>query len=174
MKKIIIIITIILFGINVNSQESYYNEDNKKALLDLQTMIGVWEGSGWSIDPQTRVKENFSQKEIIQYELDSSVIIVKGIGMSNQEIVHDALAIISKNPQGDYYMTSFLGDGREGKYELTGANGNYAWKIPTPQGDVIYTIVINEDSWKEVGEFETNGQRYPFFEMNLKRIKSQG
>lgn len=69
-------------------------------------------------------------------------------------------------------MTSFLGDGRDGKYELTGSNGNYVWKIPTPQGTVIYKITITESTWNEVGDFEMNGQLYPFFEMNLKRIKS--
>ena len=135
-------------------------------------MVGDWEGSGWAMNNQARVKEEFTQTEEIRFDLDSTIIKVRGIGKSDGSIIHDAIAFISPNPKGGFFMTSFLGDGRGGKYELTGSNGNYVWKIPTPQGTVIYTITITESTWKEVGDFEINGQLYPFFEMNLKRIKS--
>ncbi|MBL1144549.1 MAG: hypothetical protein HND54_06385 [Bacteroidetes bacterium] len=172
MKKITIIVCLLFNGLGANAQEEYYNANIKTQLKDLHVMVGSWEGTGWASNPKTREKMDFTQHEDISYALDSTIIIVKGKGTSNEKIIHDAFAVISNNPNGGYFMTSFLGDGKEGKYELVGSKGNYVWKIPTPQGQVIYTMQITEETWKEVGEFEMEGKRYPFFEMNLKKINN--
>ncbi len=165
-----VIIMVLFAGIAGNAQNTYYNAENKNKLKALNWMIGNWEGSGWAMDSQTRKKEVFTQQEIVKYDLDSTIIIVHGIGKSEDKIIHDAYAIISVNPKGGYFMTSFLGDGREGKYELHQIeDGKWEWTIPTPSGTVIYTINADEKYWKEVGDFDMNGSKYPFFEMNLNK-----
>ena len=50
---------------------------------------------------QARVKEEFTQTEEIRFDLDSTIIKVRGIGKSDGSIIHDAIAFISPNPKGE-------------------------------------------------------------------------
>jgi len=94
---------------------------------------------------------------------------VHGIGIRDGEIVHDALAIISNKPEGAYAMNSFVGDGRTGDFELSKEGDLLVWKIPVEGGTIRYSIAVSEDTWVEKGDFGSNGNWYPFFEMNLKK-----
>ncbi len=152
-----------------SQEESYYNQEVKSKIEKLDFMIGEWKGEGWIMDSKTREKQNFEQAESIQYGLDGTIIQIQGKGLSDGRIVHDALAIIHPNEEGDYFFTSFLGDGRSGKYEAVHEGEKIIWTIPTPQGEVRYTITIADGKWNEKGDFGMNGQWYPFFEMNFKQ-----
>lgn len=151
------------------SQSNYYNQGNKESMKLLQKIIGNWEGEGWITNRETGKKESFKQKETIQFSLDSTIILINGVGTENGKVIHDAFAVFSVNPEGGYYFTSFLGNGLSGKYDAIEKNGDIIWTIPTASGTVRYTIAIKNDQWVEKGIFETNGQSYPFFETVLKR-----
>lgn len=165
-------ILLMFLGLIVIGQENYYNNTNKEKMKLLQWMVGEWQGEGKAMDSKTRQFNNFIQTESIKYAMDSTVLIVHGFGKSNEKVVHDAYAIISVNPEGGYFMDSFLGDGKSGKYEMKKVNEtDWEWTIPTPQGEVIYHIHQENGIWTEKGEFNMNGNLFPFFEMTLKKLK---
>ena len=67
-------------------------------------------------------------------------------------------------------MSSFLGDGKRGVYQLNQKeDGSWEWRIQTEKGTIVYTIILTETTWNEVGVFDMNGNLFPFFEMNLKK-----
>lgn len=172
MKKDVLSLILVLFigASNSFSQESYYNAEHKSQMKALELMLGEWEGSGWMLNRTSRQKETFTQKEVISYQLDSTAILIQGKGYANDQIIHDALAIITADTANTFSMSSYLGDGKSGVYQLKQKeDGNWEWKIPTAKGTVIYTISITETTWNEVGVFDMNGNVFPFFEMNLKK-----
>lgn len=172
MKKAIITIGIVmLYGI-IFGQDQYYNVSNKEKMKSLEWMVGEWKGEGKSMDSKTRQFNSFIQTESIEYAMDSTVLIVHGFGRANEKVVHDAYAIISVNPEGGFFMDSYLGDGSSGKYEMKKVNDtDWEWTIPTPQGEVIYHIHQENGIWTEKGEFNLNGNLFPFFEMTLQKLK---
>ena len=116
---------------------------------------------------------HISQTEDIQYDLDSTIIVIKGIGTSNGEIVHDARAIISPaDSKNSFDFYSFLSDGRKGKFLMEKEGDIIKWYIDTEGGEIRYTITLKGDTYHEIGEFGMGGQWYPFFEMNLIRKDS--
>lgn len=170
--KTVITLSLLAICLFNYGQEDYYNKSNKAKMKSLDWMVGEWQGEGKAMDSQTREFKSFIQTESIEYAMDSTVLIVHGFGRSNEKVIHDAYAIISVNPKGGFYMDSFLGDGRNGKYEMKKINEtDWEWTIPTPQGEVIYHIHQEGGVWSEKGEFNMNGNLYPFFEMTLKKLK---
>lgn len=171
MKALISTVLLTLALISIG-QNNYYNTSNKEKMKSLEWMVGEWKGEGKAMDSKTREFKSFIQTESIEYAMDSTVLIVHGFGRSKEKVVHDAYAIISVNPEGGFYMDSFLGDGRSGKYEMKKVNDtDWEWTIPTPQGEVIYHIHQENGTWTEKGEFNMNGNLFPFFEMTLKKLK---
>lgn len=170
LKKRLMFVGILLLTYSLSAQKnSYYNQENKSKMSSLSAIVGNWKGEGWMMNRQTRARDQFKVQENIEYALDSTVIYMRGLGTDETGVVHDALGILSVNPEGDFFITSFLGDGRTGKYEMKRNGSQWEWKIPIPQGTIIYAIELEENSWKEKGFFDMNGTPYQFFEMNLVR-----
>ena len=170
MKNKLIAALFLLVTYAAQAQSTYYNAENKEKIKSLNHLVGTWEGEGWIMSQKTREKIPFQQKEEVYYRLDSSIIEVHGIGLNQDKIVHDALAIISNKPDSDYTMNSFVGDGRTGEFEMKVDGERLIWEIPVDQGIIRYTILVNENTWTEKGDFGMNGNWYSFFEMNLNRI----
>ena len=70
MKNLIVTIICSLCFIGLSAQDEYYSQENKKIMEELSIMVGDWEGSGWAMNNQTRVKEEFTQTEEIRFDLD--------------------------------------------------------------------------------------------------------
>tara|TARA_B100000965_G_C19583846_1_gene754786 strand:- start:1531 stop:2055 length:525 start_codon:yes stop_codon:yes gene_type:complete len=172
MKKEILSLMLFIFIVTSSNfaQESYYNTEHKSQMKTLELMLGEWEGSGWMFNRTSRQKETFTQKEVISYQLDSTALLIHGKGYANGQIIHDALAIITADTANTYSMSSFLGDGKRGVYQLNQKeDGSWEWRIQTEKGTIVYTIILTETTWNEVGVFDMNGNLFPFFEMNLKK-----
>jgi hypothetical protein len=112
---------------------------------------GNWSGEGW-IQMGQGTKEEFMQIETVESKLDGAVMVIEGIGHSkgdNPKKIHHALV-----------FSSFI------------AENTFTWSFSPPNGGQIrYSILIENDTWNEVGEYSRDGQTwYKFFEMNLKRI----
>lgn len=157
---------------SIMAQSNYYKPENKAALKKLNHLVGTWEGEGWVMNKDTYQKETFKQKEDIYYRLDSTLIEVHGYGESDGQVVHDALALIANNPEGSYTMSSFVGDGRTGNFDMLIEGENLVWTIPTEQGTIRYTILVKDGTWTEKGDFGRDNTWYPFFEMKLKKLES--
>ena len=117
-----------------------------------------------------RTKSEFVQSEKIQFKLDSTVILIEGLGKSNGIITHNAMAIISFNKEdSNYIFQSYVQNGQKGEFKGELVDGKFYWYL---NENMRYIIWINEnEQWYETGEFNREGKWYQFFEMTLDRIK---
>jgi len=153
--------------------QDHGNQELSSKMKTLQLLVGKWQGEGYIID-QSRQKTNFQQEELIEYDLDSTILSIEGVGKSDGKIVHHARAIISpSDTSGKFEFYSFLSDGRKGKFMMEQEGEVIKWFIETEQGTIRYTITLSKNNYHEIGEFGYgDGNWYPFLEMNLKRVKS--
>ena len=80
-------------------------------------MVGKWKGSGWIIG-RDRQKQSFEQTEDVQFKLDHTAILIEGLGKSNGQVTHDALAVISYDKQEKHYnFHSYMSNGRSGSFK---------------------------------------------------------
>jgi len=168
-----LVITILSFSIGLPIfAQDHGSQAAREQLIALDSLVGQWEGEGYIIDQQSREKRTFAQKENIYYDLDSTIIMVEGKGVSGDEIVHNARAIISPSEKADQFeFYSFLADGKKGKFIMIKNDKEINWFIDLPQGKIKYTITLKGDEYHEIGQFGSADEWYPFMEMHLKRIK---
>ena len=164
--RLIIIILSIFFG-SLSSYGQFYKTDTicKSEISKLAFIVGQWEGEGWMMRPDGK-KYPFNQTENIQFKLDSTAILIEGMGTSNKEIIHNAMAIVSYNkPEKNYVFQSYLQNGRKGEFKAELKNEKFYWY---PNENMRYIISINEKGqWYETGEMNREDSWFQFFEMTL-------
>ena len=151
----------------------------REAIKQLDYLVGQWQGAGWhEIVPGKR--ETFTVTETIQSKLGGLALLVEGVGKakpagrSEEEIVHQALAVISYDAQARRYR--FLAHTAEGHYrdaEIKLVEGGWQWGFEFPGGGVRYTVKLTEKGeWHEAGEMAQGGKPWrQFHEMTLRRVK---
>jgi len=172
--KIILIIPGLISWFALSAQD--FSEAAKAKVKVLEYLVGEWEGEGWVITPQG-LKETSQVEESISFELDETVIKLRGVGMAdkegNQVKVHDALGVLYYDIfRQAYKMDSWIARGMH-----TSANveimeeGKLKWWFEAgPSTTIRYTITIEDGAWNEVGEMSQDGTNWRhFFEMNLTR-----
>ncbi len=166
-KLIIIILTLASLIVVANAQTRETDKTAQAEVKKLAFLVGEWKGTGWMMG-QDQVKWSFDQTEKIFFKLDSTAILIEGLGKSNGKIIHDALAIITSKGESDQYdFQSFLPSGQKGTFNSELIDGVYYWY---PTEFIRYIIRINErGQWVEVGEINKGGNWYQFFEMTLDR-----
>ena len=170
MKKGILIFALSVFLAGQSYSQSFATDTiSKSEISKLDFLIGNWEGNGW-IMGRDRTKSEFVQSEKIQFKLDSTVILIEGLGKSNGIITHNAMAIISFNKEdSNYIFQSYVQNGQKGEFKGELVDGKFYWYL---NENMRYIIWINEnEQWYETGEFNREGKWYQFFEMTLDRIK---
>ena len=168
MKQIILcLLFILVFGYLGNAQAPSVDVELQKEMAKLDFMVGQWAGQGWSMGPDMQ-RHAFDQKENIQYKLDGTAILVEGIGTTNGQVIHNAMAVITYDKQKKHYLfRSYLFDGKSGEYKGELIDGKFHWYL---NDGMRYIIHQNEqDQWYEIGEINRNGTWYPFFEMTLNK-----
>ncbi len=178
MKKALTLFYCLIFIIPAYSQIQPNSELFQEKIEKLSFMLGDWKGDGWVFTQQGK-RETFIQSEKVTLEANKEAILVKGQGTHKAgsddsiQTIHDAIALISYNPQTDIYDFRSIAMGR--------GSGNYAakllnervleWTMEVPNGQIIYTIdFTKEETWYEIGEFVRDGNRRKFFEMTLSRV----
>lgn len=133
----------------------------------LEFLVGEWQGSGWMMG-QDRQRHEFDQTENIQFKLDNTLLLIEGLGTSQGQTIHNALAIVSFNTaENNYLFTSYLANGRKGEFKAELEDEKFTW---FPRENTRYVIEINDaGQWFEVGEFNRQGNWYKFFEMTLNK-----
>lgn len=131
-------------------------------------MVGNWKGKGWIMGKNG--KSEFDQTEKIEFKLDSTAILIEGKGISNDKVVHNALAILTYNKSKDNYsFRSYLQSGMNAEFKAEIIDNKLYWY---PNENVRYIIWLNEnDQWYEKGEYKKEGNWNQFFEMTLDREK---
>jgi hypothetical protein len=148
-----------------------------EAMKRLDFLVGKWEGSGWhQAGPGERA--TFRSRETVRRDLGGMVLIVRGVHEAEAPdsgepvVVHDAMAVLSPAREGEgYRFDSWLANGRGGHFDAKLLDpGVLRWTIPSPRGEIRYTIRISNDGqWHEIGEIDIDGEWHQFFEMNLSR-----
>ena len=145
----------------------------------LDFLVGEWSGEAWiQMGPEGK-RETVIQTEKVQPRLGGKLLLIEGLGRERLEggvagkVVHDALAIVSWDPEKDHYrFIGYVAD-RPGVDTILEVGDNTAvWGLTTPQGGrVRYTIRLTEKGeWNEIGEFSRDGQAWKkFFEMTLRK-----
>ncbi len=159
-------ILLTMFWVSIVSAQNFVSDSlSKVEMKKLDFLIGEWVGSGWMYG-QDRVKYEFDQTENIIYKLDSTVILIEGIGKSNGKLVHHALAMISYNKADkNYDFQSFLANGLKGSYKAEIKDGQLYWY---PTSNTQYIIWLDKSGrWVEKGEYKAGDQWFQFLEMTL-------
>ncbi len=151
-----------------------FRSTNKAEISNLQKMVGTWVGKGWVYTAQGK-REDFHIDEEITYDLDSTVLRIRGVGMSagsgSKELIHDALGVMYYDPfEKTLKMDSWIAKGMHttSKVEVLG-KGKFKWSFNAGRSmSIQYHITIENDKWLEVGEMSRNSEPFmKFFEMNL-------
>lgn len=166
--KNLILVLSIFFVTNSFCQSYQTDATSKSEVSKLAFITGQWKGQGWMMMAGGK-KSVFDQTENIQFKLDSTAILIEGLGKNDGKVIHNAMAIVSYNKEDkNYVFQSYLQNGRRGEFKGELIDGKFYWY---PNKNMRYIIELNEkDQWYEIGEMKRGDDWYQFFEMTLDRI----
>jgi hypothetical protein len=168
MKKSILVFALLMATTVSIAQDLQTNENNKREVSKLGFMVGDWKGSGWMM-MQDGQKHSFIQTENIRFKLDSTALLIEGLGYDNGKIIHNALAVVTfQQNDNRFSFQSYLSNGRQGKFNAELKDDKFYWY---PMENMRYVISLNEKGqWFETGEMKRGEQWFQFFEMTLDRL----
>lgn len=136
-------------------------------MAELAFIVGNWKGDGWMMREGGRAE--FNQTENIAYKLDSTIIVIEGLGMAGGRVIHNAYAIISYDKEnGEYSFRSYLPNGQNNEFDAELIDNKLHWY---PNDNVRYIIWLNEKGqWYETGEYKKGEEWVQYFEMTLDRV----
>jgi len=148
---------------------------SRAAMKRLDFLVGHWRGEGWMTrGAGERVQTTMT--ETVQPKLGGTVLHIEGLGMVPAEggaparTVHNALAIVSLDPQGGYVLRSYIATGQSGDFVLTPIDGGVVWSRDVGTGKIRNTARIANGEWHEVGEYSRDGTTWiPIMEIHLRR-----
>ena len=149
--------------------------DRFTAMRRLDTWVGEWRGSGWSVDATGRRTE-FSLTENVRSRVGGSVLLLEGHGTPKgaaepEAVTHDGLALVWFDEHAARYR--WIGhELRNGAIEpeVQPIDGGLQWTLPSAGATLRFTIRVDEHHWHEVGELSADGKAWsPFMEMELER-----
>lgn len=170
MKRKIMYLFLSLAFVALSYSQSFETDlVSKHEIKKLQFIVGEWEGKGWIID-RDRTKIEFDQTENIQFKLDSTAILIEGLGIHNEKVIHNAMAIVSyNNADSNYTFQSYLQNGRKGEFIAEIKEGKFYWY---PNDKMRYIIYLNDNGqWYETGEYKREEDWFQFFEMTLDKVE---
>lgn len=169
MRTIIVLIILTFYSVFSFGQAEKTDSISKQEIIKLDFLVGKWDGEGWIMGRDGQ-KYTFQQTENIQFKIDSVAILIEGLGKSNGQITHNALAIISFNKEDSFYnFHSYTATGRGGSFDAKLIDDKFYWY---PNEKMRYIIWINDkDQWYETGEYKREEKWNQFFEMTLNKIE---
>jgi len=163
--KSLLILFCLICTLQTYSQTPATDQMAKSEIQKLAFIVGDWEGEGWMMG-RDGGKHSFTQTEKIQFKLDSTAILIEGLGKNNDQVIHNAMAIIAYNKQEkNYTFNSFLSSGHGGSFKAELKEEKLYWY---PNENMRYIIYLNEKGqWYESGEMNRQDSWFQFFEMTL-------
>src|SRR5690606_7752840 len=168
MKNFALTIFILLFlSVATNAQMPEADKEAKEAISKLAFITGEWSGSGWMMGADGQ-RHSFSQTEKIELKLDSTALLIEGVGKNGNSIVHNALAVVTWNKtDNNYNVRSYLSTGQGGDFKGELSDDRFTW---FPNESLRYVIFLNQKGqWQETGEIKRGDDWFQFFEMTLNR-----
>ena len=173
MKNLTQILSLILFSLGISTyatgQQDVLNPEIQERMKQLSFLEGKWEGSGWMIS-QDQNRYTFEQTEEVKFQLSGTHLQIEGKGVSDGEVIHHALAMISpKTEENKFEFSSYLQSGQKGTFKAEMKEGKFYW---FPNEQVRYIITLNEKGqWFEIGEYNMGDRWIQFFEMTLDKVE---
>ncbi len=160
---------VLVCATQLSAQTNESDTAAKSAIRKLGFLTGAWEGEGWRMGPDG-MKHTFQQKEHIQFKLDSTLILIEGMGTANEKVIHNAMAIITRNDTaGNYTFSSYLQNGNKGNFKAELKEEMLYWY---PNEHMRFRIWMDpEGKWQEAGEMNRDGSWFQFLEMTLTKVK---
>lgn len=167
--KILILLISMMFAKYSYGQSFETDSISKSEVSKLHFITGKWKGKGWMMGPNGK-KAEFDQMENIQFKLDSTAILIEGLGKNNGIVIHNAMAVVTYNKTDkNYTFQSYLQNGRKGEFKAELIDKKFHWY---PNVNMRYIISLNEkDQWYEIGEIKRGENWFQFFEMTLDRTE---
>jgi hypothetical protein len=162
----------LLTGMLVMSPASAQNAAPPNTLMQkLDIMKGTWVGEAKGIgrDGKPYVVR---QTERVGSMLNGDVLVIEGRGYkSDGTLAFNAFGTVSADEKTGAYDFRAYAQGRSGTYRMEATPNGIIWEIPAgPQAIIRYTITIEGDVWREVGEYMAKDQPpRQMIEMTLKR-----
>jgi hypothetical protein len=167
MKALTLIFSTVLLFVTstINAQNLETDKEAQKAISQLEFIVGDWAGTGWMMGRDGQ-KHTFDQTEKIKFKLDSTAVLIEGLGKSYGEIIHNALAIVTYNKaEENFTFRSYLSNGRGGDFKAELMDRQFYWY---PNENMRYIIYLNDKGqWYETGEMKRGNEWFQFFEMTL-------
>lgn len=165
--KVLLLIYLLVFSPSLFSQDIETDQESKSEIKKLAFIVGNWKGTGWMMGRDGQ-KHNFIQTEKISFKLDSTAILIEGLGLDNGKVIHNAMAIINfKKDSKSYNFRSYLANGRNGDFKAELIDGVLYWY---PNDNIRYIISLSASGqWVEVGEMKRGSEWFKFFEMTLEK-----
>lgn len=142
----------------------------REAMTKLAFLDGAWRGEAIEIGPSA--KRTFTQTERVGPFMDGSVRVIEGRGYdADGNVVFNAFAVISYDPDKKVYTLRTYAQGRAADVLMTPTPDGFVWNIEVGPLTIRYTATVKDGTWHEVGDRLTvGGTTTRFFEMTLKRI----
>jgi hypothetical protein len=123
------------------------------ALKKLNSLEGVWRGSGWMIDSPGETPRAMVQTYRVGPALDGTLEVMEARAyLPDGQVGFHAFNTISFDAQkGAYIMTARAG-GRSGDFSFTPTADGYIWEIGGGGRGLRYTGVLKDGVWTELGE----------------------
>jgi hypothetical protein len=143
----------------------------REAMSRLAFMDGVWRGTGWTARPSGE-RLTITQTERVGPFLDGAVKVIEGRGyQADGSVGFNAFAIISFDAATGVYTMRSYAQGHAGDFVITPTTNGFLWEIPAGPATIRYTAVIEDGTWREVGDRLVSGEEpVRFFEMTLSRV----
>ncbi len=170
MKKIFMVAMAgILFSTVAQTQTPETDQKIKEEISKLAFITGEWTGEGWMMG-QDGTKNSFTQTENLQFKIDSTALMIEGLGKTNGKVIHNALALVTYDKTANNFnFISFLSSGRNGSFKAELLEEKFYWY---PSENIRYIIYINpKGQWYETGEMKRPDGWFQFFEMTLNKKK---
>lgn len=166
--KILVLVVSIMIAEYSFGQSFKTDSISQSEVSKLHFITGKWKGKGWMMGPNG--KSEFDQTENIQFKLDSTAILIEGLGKTNGMVIHNAMAIVTYNKTDENYtFQSYLQNGRKGEFKAALIDEKFYWY---PNENIRYIISLNDkDQWFEIGEMKRGESWFQFFEMTLDRTE---
>ena len=126
--KGILLVALSIFIVNHSHAQSFETDAlSKSKVSQLAFMTGNWSGSGWMMGRDGQRSE-FEQAEAIQFKLDSTMLLIEGLGTSHGRVVHNALALVTYDKAEDRLVfRSYLQNGQNGEFPAEFMDGSLYW-----------------------------------------------
>lgn len=166
--KYILTITTLIFSLHLGQGQGM---PVPKKLMEFSFMIGEWQGTGTYFTQKGALEVEV--KESIAFAIDSTVLLIRGIGSDQQGVKHhDALGVMYFE-NGAYHMHAFTKEGQNIIADVikTGER-SLDWGFELPNGGKIqYSASFTDSTWEESGIYTSpdGSQSFPTVKMNLAR-----